>query len=53
MLIFICSVAIFGLDGAMHTVAESDNLMVSVYLLDNELAVPVSLEIKTFDISTS
>ena len=37
----------------MYTVAESDDLIVSVYLLDNELAVPVSLEIKTIDISAS
>lgn len=37
----------------MYTVAESDDLIVSVYLLDNELAVPVSLETKTTDISAS
>jgi hypothetical protein len=41
------------LDGAVYTVSESDDLIVSVYLLENELAVPVSLKIKTFDISAS
>ena len=51
--IFICSVATFGLDAAVYTVTESDDLIVPVYLLENELAIPVSLEIKTFDISAS
>ncbi len=50
---FVCSVARFGLDGAVYTVAESDDLIVSVYLLENELAVPISLEIKTIDTSAS
>ena len=53
MSLFICSVATFGLDGAVYTVAESNDLIVPVYLLDNELVVPISLEIKTFDISAS
>ena len=48
---FLCSVARFGLDGAVYTVAEGDDLIVSIYLLENELAVPVPLEIKTTDIS--
>ena len=51
MIFFLCSVARFGLDGAVYTVAEGDDLIVSIYLLENELAVPVPLEIKTTDIS--
>lgn len=50
---FVYSVARFGLNGAVYTVAESDDLIVSVYLLENELAVPVSLDIRTTDISAS
>lgn len=41
------------MNGAVYTVAESDDLIVSVYLLENELAVPVSLDIRTTDISAS
>lgn len=50
---FIYSVATFGLDTTIYTVAESDDLIVPVHLLENELAVSISLEIKTFDISAS
>ena len=50
---FIWSVATFGLGGAMYIVAENEEFIVSIHLLENELAVPISLEIKTLDISAS
>ena len=43
----------FGLDAATYTVAESDDLIVLVHLLENELAIPITLEVKTSAISAS
>lgn len=50
---FTLPVAVFGLDAASYTVNEDSNLVVAVHLLENELAVPVLLQVKSFDISAS
>ena len=46
-------VAVFGLDAEVFTVSESSDLTVPVRLLQNELAIPISLMLQLSDISAS